>query len=285
MSNKILRGNTYGKIKHFTVIMLSIFLLALLLVGCDEIDESGGSQSIVKVSTPMSGKEAKKKSYEDVETKFRNAGFTNISLEVLDDLVTGWLTKDGSVESVEINGLDDFIEGAKYDPGTKVIITYHTFPDKEKDKEAENVDTESQDSISESTETFEMASEEVLENVEKTTEVKREVAYTNLSKEETKEGNSGIYTYIRDGKNYDQYVVIDIDGGYVYSFMQGNDDEICTKGKITEGDLNSQLIVKYVDGDSIFYECYCFSFVRRPDKLMYQLMHSDGRVDDPVYYQ
>ena len=47
------------------------------------------------------------------------------------DLVTGFITKDGSVEKVSINGDSDFEEGDIFPEEAAVVVTYHTFGDKD----------------------------------------------------------------------------------------------------------------------------------------------------------
>ena len=78
---------------------------------------------------PITAKEAKKMDYQDVGKVFSNSGFTNISFEEQTDLITGWITKDGSVESVTINGESDYTENTPYRLDAEVVITYHTFPE------------------------------------------------------------------------------------------------------------------------------------------------------------
>lgn len=67
--------------------------------------------------------------YEDVVLQFETSGFTNIICEPQGDLITGWLTSDGSVESVSINGDTHFLKGDWYPADAKVVIRYHSFPD------------------------------------------------------------------------------------------------------------------------------------------------------------
>ncbi len=52
----------------------------------------------------------------------------HIKTVVLDDLVTGWLTKDGEVKQVDINEKTDFSENTSFPKDSKIVITYHTFP-------------------------------------------------------------------------------------------------------------------------------------------------------------
>jgi hypothetical protein len=46
----------------------------------------------------------------------------------LEDLITGWLTNDGEVESVSVDGDKDYSPDVWYSNNVKVVITYHTFP-------------------------------------------------------------------------------------------------------------------------------------------------------------
>ena len=80
----------------------------------------------------------KGKDYQKVVDEFESSGFTNIKLEKLDDLVTGWLTKDGEVESVSVDGDTGYSADAWYPADVEVIITYHTFPEKKLLKQIAN---------------------------------------------------------------------------------------------------------------------------------------------------
>ena len=73
--------------------------------------------------------------YGDVVDVLTEAGFTNVDTEVIPDLITGWLTKDGEVESVIVDGVSDFESGDEFDPGAEVVVAYHTFPEEEDEDE------------------------------------------------------------------------------------------------------------------------------------------------------
>lgn len=75
---------------------------------------------------PLSSKEAKRMNYADVVRKFEEAGFINISTNIQYDIITGWITDDGEVESVTING-EQFESNEKFRPDANIIITYHTY--------------------------------------------------------------------------------------------------------------------------------------------------------------
>jgi hypothetical protein len=76
---------------------------------------------------PRSAEELKGKNYQDVITRLKAAGFTNIRTEIVDDLVTGWLVKDGEVERVSANGRANFDSGSRFPIDAKIVVTYHTF--------------------------------------------------------------------------------------------------------------------------------------------------------------
>lgn len=60
-----------------------------------------------------------------------NAGFIEITTKENKDLATGFITKDESVEKVSINGDSDFEEGDIFQEEAAVVVTYHTFDDKD----------------------------------------------------------------------------------------------------------------------------------------------------------
>ena len=86
------------------------------------------------ISAPRPSKEMKGANYEDIVAEFESAGFANIQLVVKYDIITGWLTDDGEVESVTINGEKKFTEESEFRPDAEIVITYHTL---RKNKETE----------------------------------------------------------------------------------------------------------------------------------------------------
>ena len=82
--------------------------------------------TLEKISVPMSSKEAKGKNYEEVRKAFKDAGFVNVEVEIQYDIITGWLTDDGEVESVVIGETKKFSADSKFRPDETVTITYHT---------------------------------------------------------------------------------------------------------------------------------------------------------------
>lgn len=83
--------------------------------------------TLEKLPLPLSSKDAKGANYQDVMKSFKDAGFENIALEVEYDIITGWMTDDGEVKSVTVNGDNKFSAGNEYRADAEVIITYHTY--------------------------------------------------------------------------------------------------------------------------------------------------------------
>lgn len=117
--------------KKFLALFLS-FVMVLGFAGCSSEGHDG------QAKTPSGSSVQKGRNYQSVYEDFEESGFTNIQFEVLDDLVTGWMTKDGEVESVSVDGDTGYSSDTWYPVDVKVIITYHTFPNKESESSSES---------------------------------------------------------------------------------------------------------------------------------------------------
>ena len=83
-----------------------------------------------EISIPHTMNFFKKKNYIMVGDQLQDMGFSNIYEREIKDLVTGWITKDGSVEQVlvKIDGQElPIAKNRPYDFDTEIIIVYHTF--------------------------------------------------------------------------------------------------------------------------------------------------------------
>lgn len=118
--------------KRFLAIFLSIVLLTSLLVGCGSEEDHIGEARTPSASSVQHGRD-----YQDVLEDFEEKGFINIQLEKIPDLITGWLTKDGEVEEVSVDGSLEYRPDVWYPNDVKVVISYHTFPEKTADAEEE----------------------------------------------------------------------------------------------------------------------------------------------------
>ena len=105
--------------------VILIILVCLCFAACEETDHSNDCHP------PASSSNLEGKNNTDVIKQFEESGFSNITTEKIDDLITGWLTKDGDIEEISIDGDTSFSTDTWYPKGAKVVIKYHTFPDKE----------------------------------------------------------------------------------------------------------------------------------------------------------
>lgn len=165
-----------------------------------------------KISIGVSSDDLVGENYEDVVANLENAGFTNVETAVMDDLITGWLTSDGEVESVEIDGSSIFGSDSRFAPGTKIVVTYHTFP------------AEAPDAVAEEPEPAPVVTEEPAPTVADDTEkpVEKHSDYE--------------LAYIQPGPEYSLYFLIDTDKKIVWWY--GSDEgSMVLRGTYT-GNLN-----------------------------------------------
>lgn len=117
--------------RKFLAACMAIVMI-FTIAGCSSEGHEG------EAKTPSGSSIQKGKDYQKVVDEFESSGFTNIKLEKLDDLVTGWLTKDGEVESVSVDGDTGYSADTWYPADAEVVITYHTFPEKKLLKQIAN---------------------------------------------------------------------------------------------------------------------------------------------------
>lgn len=114
------------------LILMPILILSFISLGANEEPSHDG-----EARTPGESSDFKGEDYRDVVSEFEENGFTNIETEKLDDLITGWVTKDGEVELVSVDGDVEYSTGW-YPENVEVVITYHTFSGKEGDDVTED---------------------------------------------------------------------------------------------------------------------------------------------------
>lgn len=112
----------------FTVLI--VFIIALSMTACGDSDKHEG-----EAKTPSASSAQKGRDYQQVLSNFEEKGFTNIQTVELEDLITGWTTKDGEVESVSVDGDVNYSADRWYKNDVEVIITYHTFPNEDSNKQ------------------------------------------------------------------------------------------------------------------------------------------------------
>lgn len=117
----------YRKKKVKIVIILIAIVALLIAIGLlakKYIESTDGKISVNYSSSDLEGE-----NYNIVVSELEEQGFTNISTKAQEDLITGWITKDGEVEEVDIDGITSFSSSSRFLPGAKITVTYHTFSD------------------------------------------------------------------------------------------------------------------------------------------------------------
>ena len=144
--------------------IIIICICSIMLAACGNSSEHVGESK-----TPSGSKIMKGRDYQSVVETFEENGFTNIKLEKIDDLVTGWLTKDGEVEEVSVGGDFDYSPDKWVPSDIEVVVRYHTFPEEVADVTEPKVVDEA-DGITES-EVADESQENSMEQANETEEV------------------------------------------------------------------------------------------------------------------
>lgn len=80
-----------------------------------------------EIVMPFSESKLKRENYVDVGDQLQELGFINIYERKIEDLVTGWIIKEGSVENVVIGENEQPIrQNASYLYDEEIVICYHT---------------------------------------------------------------------------------------------------------------------------------------------------------------
>ena len=109
-------------------------ILCFSLIGCGANSHEG------EVKTPEVSSEMEGRNYEDVVRIFEGKGFTNIKTEPIEDLIFGWLAKDGEVEEVSVGGDVEYSKNKWVAADVEVVIRYHTFPKGDKEETEQETD-------------------------------------------------------------------------------------------------------------------------------------------------
>lgn len=100
------------------VALITAVILLLGLCSCGD-----GAIKIPNSSIYYMGRD-----YSLVTSELTEAGFTNISTEILDDLTSQSSLSDGSVESISVDGKTEFEAKERFLPDAPITITYHIIP-------------------------------------------------------------------------------------------------------------------------------------------------------------
>lgn len=147
--------------------MKRILALFIALIVCISLVACGDSSDHVgEAKTPSGSSVQQGRNYLDVVEDFQDHGFTNIQTEAIDDLVLGWLTEDGEVEKVTVDGDENYSADTWVASDVEVIIFYHTFPQESSQPEQDTNDTGS--SEGEVTSDDEASSETIIPSTDET---------------------------------------------------------------------------------------------------------------------
>lgn len=89
------------------------------------------------------------KNYSDVVSSLKNAGFTNIKIEPIYDMIFGFLVSEGEFKAVTIDGKSNFKKGDIFQSTAEVIITYHSAAGNEPSIQADKQAIEAQNLLEE----------------------------------------------------------------------------------------------------------------------------------------
>ncbi len=133
-------GIVYEKDRYDSLVCIFAFTLA----GCAPKNNKYEG----KAETPSGSTILKGTDYQAVINTFSQKGFTNIKSEPIEDLITGWLTKDGEVEEVSVGGDVEYSPNKWLAADTPVIIKYHTFAQQTSENSTEPVTTAASEATS-----------------------------------------------------------------------------------------------------------------------------------------
>lgn len=105
-------------------VAFAILIVMIGVMGLNEEDHTG------QIKAPISSSQVSGLNYEEVVAEFKNAGFTDVKPMKIEDLISGVLVTDGEIEKVSIDGDENYSSATWYDPEVKVLVYYHTFPEK-----------------------------------------------------------------------------------------------------------------------------------------------------------
>lgn len=175
-----------------------------------------------EVAVPASASDFKYENYEDVQKDLQDAGFTNITTEILYDIVWGW-TEEGEVDSVSIDGKTSYDKGEVFSKDAPIVITYHMKEEDDPNKPVETEPTEAPTTTPTTT----------LEETEKPTEPAEPESEYELA-------------FVRRLSNYSLYYMFDTDTKTVVQF--GTDDTYLYKGTYS-GSFSSGVTMTWDHGE------------------------------------
>ena len=111
-------------------------LLALFVCACGQSSQSTSTETVTRavetkesfLHSPYDPSEFKEMEYSVVASLLAAEGFNNVVTLPVDDIDSKSCIKDGAVESVTINGTEDYNASTDFEKDAEVKITYHNIP-------------------------------------------------------------------------------------------------------------------------------------------------------------
>ncbi|NHC43133.1 hypothetical protein G6549_24905 [Bacillus sp. MM2020_1] len=168
--------------------IVGIFIALIVFINLAFSDGGESKSHKGEAQTPSGSSIQKGKDYKDVVKEFEDSGFKNIKTKKLDDMITGWVTGDGEVKSVSVDGDKDYSPDDWYPNDVEVVITYHMSPEEKKSDTNSNGENNTEKTNTEKTNTEKTNTEKT--NTEKTNTEKINTEKTNTEKTNTEKTNT-----------------------------------------------------------------------------------------------
>ncbi|CAM4311041.1 DUF4839 domain-containing protein [Erysipelothrix inopinata] len=110
-----------NKNRRLILTILMVFVVASTGCSKQKVNEN-------QIRVTFTSEEFKNSNFEEVTQKIQSEGFEDVTTEEIQDLIIGFMTKDGAVEEVLINDNHDYKKDDIFDKTSKVVVRYHTFP-------------------------------------------------------------------------------------------------------------------------------------------------------------
>ena len=118
--------------RKIAALLALTMLLMLVLSGCGNTSASVTEPQKKEIKVGLYASELVDQNYRNVYAQIVDKGFTNVTLLPSKDLVTGVIKKNGSVESVSINGDTSFTDSTYAYEDADIVIKYHQFDKKDR---------------------------------------------------------------------------------------------------------------------------------------------------------
>ena len=118
LTEKEILNKKYQKI--FMIVGVTIAIFAFVCIGIF----SSSKENSNELSLPIESENINQKNYKVIVSQLEDTGFTNVKTEKIEDLINGWIIKDGQIESVSIQGKTEFQKGEKLPKNARITVTY-----------------------------------------------------------------------------------------------------------------------------------------------------------------